>query len=370
MVDRFCVPYINPDVQAPDLSAISLSFLIPSCCKPPFRCPSEFDTIYGETRFLVRYLNYAAELDWNAYIGWFPFFGPLIADQLLFPHGKPPSYGWYCFAISTASIVEALFWSLLLLVCVIAWILPLTLMLWCCTSWCCISFFTLIRCCCFCIPTCRPKYAREPQYRKDINSLRAALGTIPGFGGCTPKFMKNGAGGGGGGGGGGGFSSMLNIGEMIDNGTLPVVAGPAYLFGPHFLPTAAATHQEDDTHTTTASSWNDIESNANAAHATLHQDVPQARSRRHASPPPSYRQTTQAPPQAQPQAQPQAPPQKQQQQQHHHSATPSQQPTPQTHTTNSIWGGKLPMLPDVEASAILQQAATSSQSNNVTKKTD
>ena len=271
---RYCLPYINPETQVPDFSSISLSWLIPSCCKPPFQCPSEFNTVYGEVRFLWRYAAFAIPIDWSKGLSWFPS----LLNQLTFEHGKPPSYGWYCFTISTASIIYALFWTIIVLVFIVAWIIPLTLCLWCCVSCCCINIFTLIRCMCFCFPSCRPKYTREPAYHKDYNTIRAAFGTIPGCGRCTPKFMRgegsggganplagfsslggtSGGGGGGGsssialaalagsGGGGGGKAGILagliggaggasaglpNIGDMLDNGTLPVIAGPEYLFG-------------------------------------------------------------------------------------------------------------------------------------------
>jgi hypothetical protein len=176
---RFCIPYIDPDIQLKDPS-FTLSIIFPACCPPgEFTCPSSFNTGFGELLFMFRMLSHWYNIKW-------PF------GFLNFPGGVPPDYGWYCFFVCIGGLLEYTFWALLVAIFLLVWILPITLVTYGLITCCCAVSFGLCRTICYPTGICKPRSAKKLSYQKDIALLRMGFATIPGCGCCGKGLIPAG----------------------------------------------------------------------------------------------------------------------------------------------------------------------------------
>jgi hypothetical protein len=190
---RYCLPYWNPDARLPvDDIRIPFDLLFPSCCPPGFDCPSEYKNIFGQLRFLMRFITKEIPLWWG-FLTWIPLFGPFWADLTEFPGGNIPDYAFYCFFTCISEPVLAIGWAVFIAVTVVAWFIPIILVLWLFVTCCCIISFGCCRTVCMPCKICTPRSPKKLAFTRDSRVVRAAISTVPGFGWAEPKGGRGGA---------------------------------------------------------------------------------------------------------------------------------------------------------------------------------
>jgi len=187
---RYCLPYWNPDARLPvDDIRIPFDLLFPSCCPPGFDCPSEYKNIYGQLRFLMRFITLKIPLWWG-WLTWVPVFGPWWDSFTQFPGGNIPDYAFYCFFTCISEPVMAITIGIFVAVTVIAWFIPIILVLWLLVTWCCILSFACCRTVCLPCKVCTPRSPKNLMFTRDSRFVRGAVSTVPGLGWLEPKGGK------------------------------------------------------------------------------------------------------------------------------------------------------------------------------------